>query len=177
VYARSEYDATNHFDYPIFENYSRNEIGGSMQRFKRLILRTDGNNWGWQQTTMFQDAVVQSLFDHLHFKYQASQPSIVFLDGEYWGIHNLMELPDHYSLGYTYNIDPDEITIVEDNLNATNDLVRGPQSDLADYLQLNDYIYQTDLNMTGVYNYIESRIDVENFADYWIAKRLCGANQ
>ena len=169
LYARSEYDSTNYFNHEFFPGYKKTGTANSMNSFKRLILRNDGNNWGWMQTTMMKDATAQSLFDHMNLKYQAYRPSIVFLDGEYWGLHDIRELPDERNLALTYNMEPEEITMIEDNLDGKNQLIIGPESDLTDFLALRDFTSTQDLTQQSAYDYVAARIDVENFVDFWIS--------
>jgi hypothetical protein len=168
IYARSEYDDENYFNYEFFPGYKKTDTHALMNKFKRLILRNDGNNWGWGETTMMKDATAQSLFDHMNLKYQAARMSIVFLDGEYWGIHDIRELPDERNLALTYDMDPDKITMLEHNLDGDNQLVTGLESDLASWLDLKDFIAQNDMNQPVNYDYVKARIDVDNLIDYWI---------
>lgn len=167
VFARSEYDSINYFNQGFFPGYTKTPGGEAMNKFKRLILRNDGNNWGWSQTTMMHDGMVQSLFDHMHVKYQAYRQSIVFLDGEYWGLHDIRELPDARNLALTYNMDPEDIAIIEHNLDGHDQLTTGAASDLTDFLALRDFTSQQDLNDPNNYEYVKARIDVDNFIDFW----------
>ena len=169
LFARSEYDSTNYFNHEFFPGYLKTNSIGLMNKFKRLILRNDGNNWGWQQTTMMKDATTQSLFDHLTLKYQAYMPSILFLDGEYWGIHNIRELPDERNIALTYNMNSDDITIIEHNLDGDYQVAAGLESDFADFYSLHEYTSTQDLTDAANYNYLKTRIDVDNLVDFWAA--------
>ena len=169
LFARSEYDTVNYFNYKFFPGYKRNEIGGDMATFKRLILRNSGNEWLGPLNTMLKDGAVQSLLDHLHFKYQAQKQAIMFLDGEYWGIHNIRELPDEYSIATTYSIDKDNIAIVEHSPWELYNLKAGTENDKNEYITLINYLMSINLNGPGVWEYINTKIDIQNFTDYWVS--------
>lgn len=170
IYAKSEYDTINEFNYEFFPGYQRAELHGLLKTFKRLILRNNGNEFSYTTTnTVFKDGMVQSLFEGLNFKYQADLSSIVFLNGEYWGIHNIRELPDEYSLGYTYNLNPDEIAIVEHNLDGFNKQKTGTADDFNDWMSLRAFVDQINPNDSAAYEYIKTKIDIENYTDYFIS--------
>ncbi|MCA9947681.1 MAG: CotH kinase family protein, partial [Anaerolineales bacterium] len=80
IYARSEY-GQDRIEYDLFPGWKNDE-------FERLILRNSGQDI---YATMFRDAMAQSLVSHLSFDTQPYRPAIVFLNGEYWGVHNVRE--------------------------------------------------------------------------------------
>ena len=44
---------------------------------------------------------------------QAFRPSILFINGEYWGIHNIREkLNEHYIASH-YKIDPNSVNLIK----------------------------------------------------------------
>ncbi len=43
-----------------------------------------------------------------------TRPAVVFINGEYWGIHNIRERYDKYYLEQVYGVDPDNIDLLED---------------------------------------------------------------
>jgi hypothetical protein len=85
VYFRSEYGQSN-IEYPIF-----NHFGNS--KFKRLILRNGGNDF---LKSHFKDAMLQTLIKDWDIDLQDYQEAILFINGEYWGIHNIREKFDKY---------------------------------------------------------------------------------
>ena len=70
LYARKEYGSSR-LRHQFFETKATTD-------FKRLILRNGGNDWGG---TMFRDAAMQSLVQHLPLETQHAQPSVVFING------------------------------------------------------------------------------------------------
>ncbi len=160
IYARNAY-GNSHLFYPFFENRPHS-------LYKRLILRNSGNDFPtdvdhWASyETMFRDAAIQGVVSHMNFATQAYQPAIVFLNGEYWGIQNIRERYDKYFLERVYGVDPDNIDIITGKDEPK-------EGDNLHYMATLSYIEEHGLQSEPHYNYIKTRIDVENFIDYQIA--------
>ncbi len=169
IFARSEYDVENEFDYELFPGLQLPGTKIVQDEYKRFILRNAGNEWGWPINSMCRDMLIHSLFDRLDVKYQAGRPSIVFLNGEYWGIHNIRELNDHRGLEFSYGVDPDSIIMMEDNLNGAFQLIHGNDGDIQLYNNMRNFILSSDLNDPANYERAGEMIDLDNFIDYWIA--------
>ena len=100
LYARGEY-GQEFIEYPIFGNKKIMEEGNVADKFKTLLLRNGGNDG---QSTIFRDALMQSLVEHTSLDIQAYKPVIVFLNGEYWGIHNIRERFDRHYFEQYYGV-------------------------------------------------------------------------
>ena len=156
LYARAGY-GQREFDCPFFPGYP-------FDQFRRLILRASGND---NSQTMFRDAMIQQVVGHLRFDTQAYRPLIVFLNGEYWGIHNLRERYDKYYLEQIYGVDPDEVDIL--TFPQGNHLeVKEGRAD--HYVETINYIETHGLSDPEHYAHIKTRIDIDNFIDYNVAQ-------
>jgi autotransporter-associated beta strand protein len=73
-----------------------------IDQFSTFLLRNSGNDWG---QAMLRDAFLTGLAAHTGIDHQSARPAVVFLDGEYWGLHNLRDRIDegyylrHHGLG------------------------------------------------------------------------------
>ena len=161
LYARSEY-GENEIGYDVFYGDSKNHYGESIKGRKRLILRNSGNDW---QSTMFRDALMQYLVRDLKFDTQSYHPAIIYLNGEYWGIHNFRERYDRFYIEKRYGIDRDDSALLSNRYI----LEEGSSSDREDYLELINFVVHEDITEIENYNYIESRMDMNNFIDYYIS--------
>ncbi len=130
--------------------------------FSAFILRNSGNDW---DKTMFRDAFMQSLMKDSHVDIQDYRPSIVFINGEYWGIHNIRERLDENYLANKYEINADSLTILE----LQGVLVKGQRKSEKMFAELLNYIKTNDLSNENNYNYIQSKIDIESFIDFIIS--------
>ncbi|WP_164891016.1 LamG-like jellyroll fold domain-containing protein [Botryobacter ruber] len=151
IVARGEY-GNSYMNHPVFQNYPYSS-------FKRLVLRNAGNDWG---TSMFKDAAAQYLVKHI-MPTQNFRPSVVFINGEYWGIHNIRERADKHYLGRIYGVDPDNIDLLTYDYQIN-------EGDNLHYLEMLDYIGKTDLSNDANFEGVKTRMDVDNFLDYFSAQ-------
>ncbi len=154
LYARSDYSKT-WFNYPLFEDKD-------VPRYKRFLLRNSGNDWS---ESIFRDAYLQQLIqNNTDIDVQHSRPAIVFLNGEYWGIHNIRDRYDGRYLESHYGVDPDRITIMENN--AYHD--KGSEEGVPDYDEFYDFITQNPMSDPSNYEQAGKLMDIDNFIDYQI---------
>jgi len=150
-YARSDY-GNNDFAAALFPE----QRYGS---YKRLILRNAGND---NVEALFRDAFMQRLVGHMRFDTQAYRPAIAFINGEYWGIHNLRERYDRRYLARVYGVDADNLDI----LTLDKEVKEGSAEH---YATMIEYIATHGLFESPHYEHIRRQMDVENFIDYNIA--------
>lgn len=168
LYADSEYDNQQVFKYELFEGLKVNTSEEDVNEFKTILLRNSGNDWG---NTMFRDALLQSLVEPLGtMDTQAHQPSIVFVNGHYWGIHNIRQRFDEYYLKYAYDVSEDDVVILEGN--GLVDV--GKDDDAKHYQDMLKYINFNRLTDQKHYGYIQTMMDVENYRDYVISQTFFG---
>jgi len=156
LYARNQY-GDNRFYHPMFPEQPYSD-------YNRLILRNSGQDW---DGTLLRDAMMQEIVKHMAFDTQAYRPFILFINGEYWGIQNLRERYDKHYLSRKYGVDDDNIDLL------THDKVV-KEGDTMHYSETLEYIRENGLNETEHYDYIQTRIDIENFIDYQIAQIFVG---
>jgi len=152
VFFKNRYGQSE-LDYPLFDY-------GNTTTFKRFILRNSGGDFN---KTHFRDVCLQSLLIPLDIDIQRFQPVITFINGEYWGIYNLRDKYDKYYIANAYDVDPEEVNI----LNVCGVVDDG---DNADYLSLMHYIKASDMSTKVAYDYVAERVDIDNFIDYQIAE-------
>ena len=129
--------------------------------FKRLILRSaSSNDW---KNTLFKNELAQELTSNLNLCHLANIPVIVFINGEYWGIHHLSERVDEHYLNEYYGVNKDSI-----NLLSNNGIVE--QGDATDFTELINYINTHSLVENTHYNYVAEQLDINNFIDYNISQ-------
>ena len=156
LYARSAYDESR-FNYKMFEDLEDDS-------FNRFILRGSGNDFGF---TMFMDAAAQSLIRHFNVDTQAYRPVIVFINGEYWGIHNVRERYDRRYLERVYGADPDNI----DLLTARNTAKEGSSDH---YDSMIGFVINNDLSNENMFEHLKTLMDIDNFLDYYSAQIYYG---
>ena len=156
LYARGAYGSDS-IDYPIFPEAPDAE-------YRRLLLRNSGND---QPYTMFRDAMLQRVMQGLRFETQAYRPAVVFINGAYWGIQNLRERYDKHFIARKYGVEETDLDLLSFLLSAPHSAIEG---DDRHYVKTLNYLSVHDMADPGHYAHIQTRIDIENFIDYYIAQ-------
>jgi hypothetical protein len=129
-----------------------------IDRFYSLVLRTSANDW---ETTLLRDAFFTSLAGDL-LETQASRPAVVFLNGEYWGIHNIRERMTTEYFESHFDIPAENVVVLEN----WDEVAEGRDPGRTSYAELMDTLWRHDLAEDDDYAYAQSVIDVDNYIDY-----------
>lgn len=78
IYFRREY-GLNKIESQLFSS-------SPVENYKRLIFRNGGNDF---PDAHFKDAYLSTVISPLHVELQDYEPVVVFINGEYWGMHNM----------------------------------------------------------------------------------------
>ena len=159
-YLRSEYGKSS-VSYPFFKDRDYQDV-------KRFVARSSFTSW-YDRNTLFRDELVHAVasLKKMDLDVQMARPSVVFINGEYWGIHTIKERQDEHYLHSIYGYDKDSLDIIDGNLTATNGSSIG-FSELLDFVELND------LSEADNYEEVTEQIDISNFIDYYIIETYFG---
>ena len=164
LYASSEYDEHETFDYPFFEELTMKNADEPVNEFKRLLLRNSGND---RKLTMFNDGLTQEIIREVGtIDTQAYQPAVLFINGKYYGIQNIRERLDEYYVASHYDVNIEDIAILENN----SVLYRGGNSDVYHYRNMLKYIEENGLEDQEHFEYIKTLMDTDNFIDYFASE-------
>ncbi len=152
IYARNEYGKGS-LDYPFFKDQESTI-------FKRIVLRNSGND---AYQTLFRDAALEKMVSHMRFEIQDYQPAIMFLNGEYWGIHNIRERLDKHYLARKFGVNEEHLDILEDDMTVV-------EGDNQHYAETLNYLEQNGVLSGEQYAYILTRLDAESYIDYMVAQ-------
>lgn len=152
LYARKSYGKSK-FNFPFFDDKE-------LDRFDKLILRNGGQDFPF---TLIKDMFGQSLCKNVNVDYQAGKPVIVYLNGEYWGLHNLRERydADYFDIAY----EEDDIDLIE--IEMAIDVDEGDQEAYDDFVS---FYEEADLSNDLQYEAILGLMDIENYIDHHIYK-------
>ncbi|WP_183906719.1 CotH kinase family protein [Rufibacter immobilis] len=163
--------------YPVFSPTKPDTLSS-------FVLRSSSQD---RHSTMFRDALLQSFVKgYTQLDIQEYRPTIMFINGEYWGINNIRHRYDEYYFQHKYRIPQDSLAIVgvKSNLGGTEltvdqrvgRVILGVEGDQKPYHALLAYIRSHDLSNLAFYQYVTKQIDIDNFIDYLLAE-LYYANQ
>ena len=134
-------------------------------KFYSFLLRSSSDDWPY---TMMRDALMHSIIrNQLRLDYQAYSPSVLFINGTYWGIHNIREKINERFLETYHNVDPDNLDLVFMDLRDTT--ITSLAGDLADINELLTFIADNDLSLDENFAIVKNNIDLDNYIDYLIA--------
>lgn len=150
---RDKYGA-GRLEYPLFGD-------SGLDTFESFILRSGGQDTF--QGRMRDEVITSIASEQLGLPVQNYRPVVVYINGQYWGLHYIREkVNENYVYGH-YGIDPDTVNIAE----WTG--VRNAQ-----YNAFQKYVRFHDMNEPEYYNYALSQIDMENYVDYMITEMWIG---
>jgi len=158
LYTREKYGKVGFDGYQFFNSKT-------LDTPKDLLLRNSGTE---AYSTYLRDGFMQTLImGRMDLDFQAYQPVTVFINGKYWGIHNLREKMNEHYVESNYGIDPESIDLLEYNTISDFDFIL--QGDSVVYNQFLGYITSHDLGIPEHYEYVKSQMDVEEFMNILIA--------
>ena len=154
IYAETG-DVTN-FKYPFFDDTE-------LDKFKRVLLKAGGH----RPDCFPRDDLGNMLTKGLNVEQQHFRHIIVFINGEYWGIHSLKERLDNYFFQNLYGIDDNDITLLDQEYDIQGN---GSPIDSAKMKNLEGFVDVNDMNDPANYSYVADRIDIDNYIDYMAAE-------
>ncbi|NLD49428.1 MAG: hypothetical protein GX660_19920 [Clostridiaceae bacterium] len=167
VHASDDYDSHDDINYRLFPGLTKAFSINPLEQFKFFLIRNSGNDFSG---TLIRDALAQGLVNHTAIDTQAYRPVIMYLNGEYWGIHDLRERIDRHYFANKYDLDKDSIVIL-DNIGNVSE---GTEEDKKSYEEILEYVKSNDMSLDTSYEYIKSRIDVSNYIDYYVSNIYFG---
>lgn len=165
--ARKKYDEMNSFDYPFFE-------AKPGLKYKSLLLRNSGNDWS---NSMMKDALLQQLVaEVMDVEYQAYQPTVYYMNGEYYGIINLRERNNTQYVYSNFGMDEEEIDMIEKvpyssklPTGETFEIKAGDTKAIDELLVLAERIEEP-----GVYEQICEQVDIDGLINYLMLELWTG---
>lgn len=152
IYFRKDY-GKGKLEYPMFENRDRTI-------FNSFSLRASGSDWAY---TLFRDALGQYLTEeNMDVDFQEYKPCVVYVNGEYMGIHNIRPKIDEDLVWYAHDLEGVDVDVIENEMNVED----GTMDAYAAFKEL----YSRDLTVKSTYDSVLNLIDEENLADYLIAE-------
>ena len=151
-------------DYPLFGS-------NGVQTFYSFVLRSSSDDW---HRTMFRDAFIQTMARrNLTIDTQDYRPAILFINGEYWGIHNIREKYNEDYLKVHHGADPDNIDLLFIDVRPQGG-VEVLAGDREQYDALLNFMQNNNLASQANYEQVATMMDIDNFIDYTIVEAFTG---
>ncbi len=137
------------FRYAIFPGRDRSE-------FQHFLLRPSGHD---HYMAFMRDELMQELGAETGAEHQAARPCVVFLNGEYWGLHYLKEKEDADFVAYYGGIPADGLDYLEGYAAAK-------AGDTRHYDAMMQLVSIADPEVPDVYRQMEALLEIPNYIDY-----------
>lgn len=164
LYARLDY-GTRKMEYDFFDGALRDLNGKKIKSFDKLSLRNGGND----EKTKIRDRLNQEMVQDRAYGTQAQTEYIVFLDGEFWGLYNIVEKLDDTYVSDHYDVKAGSVCIVK-----TNELEEGTEQGWADFEALKELALRGDFSQDADYQKLAEMVDLHSFADYMATEIILG---
>ncbi len=142
---------TGDVEYPLIER--KPEITS----FNNFNLRNGGQHGIFNR---IQDAVFSRLADGTHIDRMGYQATLVYLNGEFWGLYGIREKFDEHYVESNHGVDKDAIQL----LNRDGALV----GDASHFNESHNIITNQSANSPNFVEVFSSRFDLDNYLDYFI---------
>ena len=163
VYARSQYGDSK-LDYKLIDdNYSAVD-GSKIKRYDSFSLRAVA----WVDR-MRERVVHSSLRDLPSLATYDSDRCMLFIDGELWGMYEIIEKSSDYFIQSNYGVPAEDVAMIKNG-----ELETGAETDYDDLEALCDYCLGHDLSVQSDYDYVASKVDVESLIDCYCAGLYLG---
>ena len=152
---------TSELHYKMFEQYS------DMSVFDALVLRCGSQD---SYRSRFRDELFTSLVTDSSSTLlsQAYRACVLYLNGQYWGVYYIREKVDENFLAQHENYGPDSFTMLYRN----GEVIMGDTDE--GYASLIYFVETHDMTLKENYDYVCSRIDIQNYIDFKIFQAYSG---
>lgn len=160
-YARKEY-GTADFKYRLFPDKPS-------ENYETFILRAAADD---QPFSLFRDGLAQMLVkDVIDVDVQAYRPVVVYINGAYWGIHNLREKINEHYANDNFGVNSDSVDVLKRNPEKTYNVVSGNADH---YNAMMQYLKDNDITQNVHYEYMSTQMDMNEYINYQITQIFFG---
>lgn len=158
LYARSEYGDSK-MRYAFFDELT-DINGNTIKEFDKVTLSNGGGDCPYLH---FRDALIQDIAEDggLSIDYMASEPCMVFIDGEFWGFYLIREKVDGDYIESHYGVDKDNAAVIKNG-----SVEEGTEADVTEFDEFCKWASAADMTDEANYQKACDTVDIESFMDY-----------
>ncbi|SEH84725.1 Lamin Tail Domain [Ruminococcus flavefaciens] len=162
IFARQDYGKSS-VEYDLFEGEATKAKNNKViDTFDGFTIRNGGND---NMAGFFRDSIAQSLVTDRAMTTQATSECILFIDGEFWGIYQLMEKYNSDYFKSHYGIKKNDVCFIKNN-----SLEDGNDQDLSEWNNLLGNLSRVDMTLDENYQRACAELDIQSFIDYFAAQ-------
>ncbi|MBQ8800109.1 MAG: CotH kinase family protein [Lachnospiraceae bacterium] len=156
LYARKEY-GDGKMRYAFFDELT--DVNGELiEKFDKVTIRNGGNDY---QELHFRDALFHDLTKDLAIDVMASEPCILFINGEFWGFYMIREKTDGDYIESHYGIPKEDVAVIKNS-----GIEEGTEEDLEEFRQFCIWAASADLTDEKNYKKFCDSVDIQSLMDY-----------
>lgn len=143
--------------------------GTGIPNHSALTLREGGDDWS---NAMLRDGMWNSIAgDLLQVETNAMRPSVVFLNGSYWGIYNIRSRWTQEWIFEKYGVNIGEYDHVGyGHFTSGSTTLGSHEGTTAAWSELLNFIDDNDINDPTNWEFVESRVDLASFVDFIVCE-------
>lgn len=165
VQFRNKY-GTGMVNYRFFKNNKREMFDSFNLRVKDWTNQGKGHWLGLLLSDPLQHSILQGEMD---LEVSSYQPVVVYLNGDYRGIHNMLERQNEEYIEYYSGEDSDNLDIFRLNkVDLSGDTVNVHNGDTEHFANLVDYLNSNDISLPQSFEHVKSQVDMKSFVNYQI---------
>ncbi|WP_051411571.1 CotH kinase family protein [Ruminococcus flavefaciens] len=162
IFARQDYGKSS-VEYDLFDGEATKAKNNKViDTFDGFTIRNGGND---NMAGFFRDSIAQSLVTDRDMATQATSECILFIDGEFWGIYQLMEKYNSDYFKSHYGIKKNDVCFIKNN-----SLEDGNDQDLSEWNNLLGNLSRVDMTLDENYQRACAELDIQSFIDYFAAQ-------
>ena len=139
----------------VQQNNKLNTLFGVNHKIDKIILRSSFSGWG---NEIFVDGWISEICKNLNVDVMSYKPVLVYLNGEYWGIHGLRERMDLSAISNKYKIKEKKLIDADDK----------GYSKKEGYGDLNSLLLKIKTNPKTNYENIAKKFNMASIVDWFI---------
>jgi len=139
--------------------------------FRNINLRNGSQDF---YGSRMRDAYMNEVMRGTHADVMGYRHVVVFLNGEYWGHHELRETMNNHYVEDNHGVDADNVTIIANGYDNGVIVFQALDGELDDYYAMWEPLVYGDPSSDAFYALADSLLDLRNFADYTIAETYFG---
>lgn len=155
-YARKEY-GNKSMDYEFFDEL-KDANGNQINSFDKITLRNGGND---SSEVRIRDPLIHNLVSDLSCDIMASEPCILFINGEFWGFYMIREKTDGEYIKSHYGIKKKNVAVLKNS-----QIEEGGVEDLDEFRHFCVWAARADMTDKENYKTFCDLMDVQSFMDY-----------
>ena len=158
IFAKDNFGAKS-IKYPLFPDKPQ------ITKVKSFLLRKSDTR------TTIRDGISQMIVhNNMNIDYQSYHATVVFINGQYWGILNIREKINEDYLHTNHHVDPDNVDIVKPTYREN--VYESVSGSTDNFMYVLDYIIHHNPNSIEFEQFIEKNIDTDELINYMISQNF-----